>query len=586
MKLGLNISHDSGAAITDSVGNVLSAVSEERITRIKNHMGIPTNSIDFLFRNNTVEIDECVIGGNKDISKETARQLVFGLYGNPSSPSGKWFPNIAPGQSKNEKLKNVSAQKLVESELTIRFPHIFQGIKFTWDNHHDSHLGCAVGISQGTKRLLISLDNAGDGESGAIGITETGSFKSLSRISSLDSLGALYSAVTERYNFKEGSHEGKITGLAAMGISSEAVEILSGHIRIKNGNISLVRAHKLKDIAIGKAFSNFGINLKSKMQLSQIIDLAESKTVNYADLAFAIQKVLEDSVIEIVKYWSNKTQIHDVSLAGGVFANVKLNQKLSESKYLNDVQVFPHMGDGGIALGSIWSQLAKRGELSTNNLFENMYLAPQTSREDTVRLNEAKNDLALEIIEYSEENFAFEVATCVNNGMIVAQHSGNMEFGPRALGNRSLLVDPRRSDMVSMINKRLKRTEFMPLAPIVMAEAFDTYFIKSSTQSLIPFEYMTMTCNVKDEWRTVLPAVTHVDGTARPQILTQSTNKRMYGVLEAFSKISGLHLLVNTSLNIHEEPINFVLEDSIKALKLKAFDILFFENFKITLRNN
>jgi carbamoyltransferase len=583
MKIGLAISHDASVSITTDRGEVISAIGEERLTRVKNHIGLPVNSINLLTKNlNKSELNECIIGTNKNLSFRDAKQIVFNLVGNPSNPVGKWTP-VAPGQKNNLTLFGNSPYEIVENKLRLDFPDVFSKIKFTWENHHDSHLGCGLGMSLNSRRLLVSLDNAGDGESGAIGITDSGNFNSLCRISSLDSLGAMYTAVTEKYNFRGGSHEGKITGLAALGSHSEAIEILSQFVSIKSGNVKILNVHKLKDIVVGKVASKFGLTLKTKMQLNQIIDLAESKTVNYADLAFAVQFILEKSVLELVSYWIDETGISDLSLAGGVFANVKLNQRISEFEKVSDVQIFPNMGDGGIAVGGIWSQLAKRGQLSQGPLFPDMYLSPENQAEDEFELRKLGSDPVLRIETLSNETLPRDVAKSVSDGFIVAFHTGQMEFGPRALGNRSLLIDPRRGDLVSIVNKRLKRTEFMPFAPIVLEEKFHEYFMKSNEQSMTPFHYMTMTCNVKKEYWEKIPAVTHKDGTARPQTINRETNRVVHEVILEFSKLTGLYLLVNTSLNIHEEPINYSLNDSVKALKLNAFDFLYFNNYKISL---
>jgi carbamoyltransferase len=585
MKIGLAISHDASVAITSDHGEIISAIGEERITRVKNHVGIPVESIKILTEgSDKPQINECIIGTHKNLSIPEAWRMVSALEKNPSNPPGKWLP-VSPGQKEKLKLLGNSAHGIIQNHLKYAFPEVFSATKFTWENHHDSHLGCALGMSNNSEKLLVSLDGAGDGESGAIGIAGNGKFHSIARIKNLDSLGELYTAVTSRYNFKPGSHEGKITGLAAFGAHSEAVEILSKHVLVKSGQVKILHCNKLKDIVVGKIYSKLGIRAKTKMQLSEIVELAESQTSNYADLAFAVQKVLEKSVLELLEYWTDKTGISDVALAGGVFANVKLNQRISESEFIRDVQIFPNMGDGGIAVGGIWSQLAKRGELPPTKLFNHMYLAPDNAITDMQALEQVKIDPELRIELLSVENFSLDIAKSINNGLIAAFHTGQMEFGPRALGNRSLLIDPRRGDLVSIVNKRLKRTEFMPFAPIVMEEKFGEYFEKQPTQSLEPFKFMTITCNVRSQYQQILPAVTHVDGTARPQVVDQQTNPKIYQVLVEFSKITGLHLLVNTSLNLHEEPINYLLDDSIRALKLNGFDILYFENYKITLKS-
>jgi carbamoyltransferase len=156
-----------------------------------------------------------------------------------------------------------------------------------------------------------------------------------------------------------------------------------------------------------------------------------------------------------------------------------------------------------------------------------------------------------------------------------------MEFGPRALGNRSILADPRSRDILNTLNQRLKRTEFMPFAPMVTDTSFREYFW-TQNNSLQPFEYMAMTCKVNDKFQKLIPAVTHVDGTARPQIVSRSGNPLIYSILENFQVLTGIPVLVNTSLNIHEEPINYGVTDSLNGLQKSAFDTLVFKNMLIS----
>jgi carbamoyltransferase len=395
-------------------------------------------------------------------------------------------------------------------------------------------------------------------------------------------LGNLYSAVTSRYNFTPGKHEGKITGLAAFGSHSKAVDILLEHVKIINGVPEIVFAKDLKSRLASRVVSRLGMSVKSFRTLEQIVDLAESNTDSYPDLAFAVQLVLEKSVTEIVEYWVKQTGISKISLAGGVFANVKLNQRISELDCVSDVKVFPNMGDGGIALGGIWANLSREGNVSNSPLYNSMYLAPESLKSND-EAAVARNDSQLICQSFGDDILFEEIAADIARNRMVAIHNGNMEFGPRALGNRSLLLDPRRAEILKTANERLKRTEFMPFAPIVLKEHFLSYFNISSTQSIQPFEYMAMTCNVNRALAEKIPAVVHIDNTARPQVVTEESNKFVYKILVEFFKLTGIPLLVNTSLNVHEEPINYVLQDSIKALKSGAIDVIYSENYKIEL---
>lgn len=578
--LGISLSHDSTAAITDNQGKALGAIAEERISRIKNHTGIPLLAMEALM-NSFGSVSKIVIGTHAMLSSHDAAKLIAQENEMPSSPRGKWPSHTYPGF---QMPKGTSPQKAVEKVIVNKFPDL-QGIPFVWTNHHDGHIGSALGmVHQVKSALLISLDGQGDGESGAISSWNSGQLRSLNRYGYLDSLGELYSAVTRRYNFKAMQHEGKITGLAAFGSNSAAVEILQSFIEVDKGNLRILRTDNLKKRLLGKTLRTLGIKSRVGLTLEEIVSLAESKTDSYADLAFAVQKVLEDSVIEVLNHYCRETGFKNLSLSGGVFSNVKLNQKISQMESVEDVKVFPNMGDGGISLGGVWTHLQSTQSLSTETLFDDLYLAPLSSKDIGI-LDEIIHSELFNTLTFSNESSLIGfIAEQVASKKIVALHNSSMEFGPRALCNRSLLADPRDSEINRILNLRLKRTEFMPFAPVVRLEDFEEFFDVSKTQSLTPFLYMTMTANVKSRVSLKIPAVVHVDGTARPQVVSKESNKFIHELLTEFGKISGISVLINTSLNIHEEPINFSLQDSINGLIRSAFDILIYKNYAIRLR--
>ncbi len=591
MYLGLNISHDSSVALTDSKGNVISALAEERVSRRKNHLGIPRKALELVLSgSNYVDIEKIIIGSNSTLNWSYALRMVQDLEGNPSNPEGSWLPP-APGASYKyrdlHRNLNANTRELVEFSIKGLLPNEIKSIPVIWEKHHDSHLGCALGCISGTDSLLFSFDGEGDGESGAIGIKlgESKKVQTLHRIDRLDSLGLLYSAVTRRYNFIGGKHEGKITGLAAYGSNSAAIDILLSHIKVKNGKVNLIRAKTLKSKITSLALSQLGFSRKEFRTLAQIIDVAESKTMNYADLAFAVQYCLEKSMLEIISFWVDRYSVRNISLAGGVFSNVKLNQKISEMEIVNDVKVFPNMGDGGIALGGIWSYLDRNNSLGKNPLYSSMYLAPETIETDDLEILDVKKDNSFMLTELSSEQLVILAANDIAKGKICALHNGRMEFGPRALGNRSLLLDPRDRDIVQTVNQKLKRTEFMPFAPVILLKHFHDYFEVSPTQSLQPFYYMTMTCKVKQSVQHKIQAVVHKDFTARPQIVDSNSNLILNNILEEFNKITGIPMVVNTSLNVHEEPINFKLIESIQLIKDGTIDVLYTKRYRITLNN-
>jgi carbamoyltransferase len=589
MYLGLNLSHDASVGLTSRNGYVISALAEERISRRKNHHGIPRRSLAIILDSiDYSEIEKIIIGSHNSLSWENAARMVHDLDGNPSNPEGLWR-SLSPGSS--QKFKELfeknqgDPKKLIQTTISELLPSKLRNIPFIWEKHHDSHLGCALGnLTQGNN-LLFSFDGEGDGESGAIGVKRKGiqGVEILHRIDRLDSLGLLYSAVTRRYNFIGGRHEGKITGLAAYGSNSEAVDILLSHIKVKNGQVELIRAKKLKSKAMSLILNNLGVSNRHFRTLTQIIDVAESKTVNYADLAFAVQETLEKSMLEIISYHAKSQNIYNISLAGGVFSNVKLNQKISELEFIKDVRIFPNMGDGGIALGGIWSYLDRNNDLGLHSLYDSMYLSPEKFESESLDMSEINQDVQLKVVVLSSKDFAYSVAKDIAEGKIVALHDGRMEFGPRALGNRSILLDPRVESIVEVVNKKLRRTEFMPFAPVVLSRYFHDYFDVSPTQSHQPFLYMTMTCKVRHNMQPFIPAVVHKDGTARPQIVDQQSNPLLYGILNEFYKLTSVPLVVNTSLNVHEEPINYKLSESVKLVKDKTIGVLYTKKMRITL---
>ena len=570
--LGINISHDASVAVLDKNGKILKAVSEERLSRKKNHSGIPIRAINYI-KDFNYDIETVVIGSDSKLSKRKLEVMESQISGLASASEGENWPYVVPGfrSSKTLNVKNGF------ETLILKHFDFLNAATFKWMNHHDSHLGQSLSVSSNDLTLLMSLDGHGDGESGAIAVSRDYHLKNLSRFKELDSLGDLYSAVTKRYNFKINRHEGKITGLAGFGEYSGGVEVLLKYVNIKAGkpyihNLSGLKSRIVKNLVPRRFTKKFILDMDS------IVQLAENETKNYADLAFAIQFVLEESVLEIARYWKAKTNTERLAVAGGVFSNVKLNQRLAEELNFKSVRVFPNMGDGGISVGGVWAYLEKSGRLEMPvDILQSMYLASNVENLSEI---EIAKQFKLSFQAITRKELPVEIASCVNEGKMVGLHFGDMEFGPRALGNRSIVIDPRIKSINEIANKRLKRTEFMPFAPVVLAEFSRKYFELDKIPDLMPFLFMTMTCSVRQEHRSLIPAVVHIDGTARPQIIYKESNLLYWEVLEQFRILSGLPILVNTSFNVHEEPINFTLSDSLLALNQDAVDIVFTQSGK------
>jgi carbamoyltransferase len=370
-------------------------------------------------------------------------------------------------------------------------------------------------------------------------------------VPSFDSLGDYYAYVTQVSGFKAGKHEGKITGLASYGEPTYRA-VFDKFIRYQEGTI----------VNVGNTFRHAALKK---------ITAALPPDYSRENLAATVQDVAEDISRRYVSYWKKRTGRSNVALAGGVFANVKINQRIHEIPGVDSVFVFPAMSDEGIAAGAalvLWSRVNPRARPTGGYCFDHVYLGPEFSDEKIATA------LSSEGIEFTiPKDNAAQVARLVHEGWVVARFDGRMEYGPRALGNRSILYRPDEPEVNDWLNKRLGRTEFMPFAPAALAEDAHEYFVglEGARQTA---RFMTITFDCTDLMKRTCPGVVHVDGTARPQLVSASDNPTYYRIIKEFKRLSGLSCIVNTSFNIHEEPIVCTPQDAIRAFKIGHLDAL------------
>jgi carbamoyltransferase len=294
-----------------------------------------------------------------------------------------------------------------------------------------------------------------------------------------------------------------------------------------------------------------------------------------------VQRLLEDRIAEIIKFWVDKTGISDIVVAGGIFANVKFNQRIGELDCVDSLFVFPDMGDGGTAYGAaIYSEVARNGYHPARFCLHDVYLGPDFSDED-IRA-ELEKDPRIKF--QRSDDVAADTAKHIASGRIVGWFQGRMEYGPRALGHRSILASPVDSTINTWLNERLNRTEFMPFAPSCLYEYADELFEIRKPSLKRPAEFMTITFRMKDEWVKRAPAVSHVDQTARPQLVRKDVDPLYHRLLSEYLGLTGLPLLINTSFNVHEEPIVCKPSEGIKALQSGMVDVLTIGNFVATYK--
>ena len=415
------------------------------------------------------------------------------------------------------------------------------GDKLKRFEHHLSHAANAYLASGMERALIITLDGYGTGLAGSVSIGEGGKIKRLQNIKYPCSLGRFYENVTAALGYKPDRHAGKIVGLAAYGDPSVLGEVLLGRFKQANGEYQILDA------------------------LNYFFDRFLATKFTMIDVAAAYQHVLEVVATNLVDYWVRKTGCANVVLSGGVTANVKMNQRIFEVPGVENIFVYPNMGDGGCGTG-LALHLSLDGRM--REPLNDAYLGPEYTDSE---MEKALRDAGLQY--KRPNNIAGEVARKIHQGRVVARFGGRMEYGPRALGNRSILFHAKDPEVNQWLNQRLGRTEFMPFAPVTPWEdRYDYYENLSGAEHAAQFMTVTFDCTAK--MKDNCPAAVHIDGTARPQLVRREVNPIYYDILREHEKLSGISTLINTSYNMHEEPIVCTPADAVRAFPDGRLDTL------------
>jgi carbamoyltransferase len=423
-------------------------------------------------------------------------------------------------------------------------------------DHHASHAYSAYMTSGYDRCLTVTIDNMGDGLSCGAFVCENGKCLPVERISALHSPGQFYGEITQFLGFDPLKHAGKITGLAAYGDGSKAYHIMeelfqfdSGTMQFKLPNL-LTRTPKSGPYKKLKGFSR-------------------------EDVAAGAQRRLEDVVIEFIKPLLKKNSMNKIALAGGVFGNVRLNQKIFELDEVDEIFIHPGMGDCGLSMGACLLYLAEKENMKPGKL-EHAYLGPEYSDAE-IENTLTKFGLKFEKINGIEKR----IAQLLTEGKVIGRFNGRMEYGPRALGNRSILYQPNDVTVNDWLNKRLKRTEFMPFAPVTMVDHASTCYKNIEGQEDTA-RFMTIAMDCTDFMKKTSQGVVHVDNTARPQFISEKENGSYYAILKEYYKLTGIPGIINTSFNMHEEPIVCSPEDAVRAFLQGKIDCLAISSYLVT----
>jgi carbamoyltransferase len=554
--------HDSVAALFSDY-DLKAAVQLERLTRVKGagrtHPDACVDEVLTIAGATRADID--VISMSRTLLDTKYFRRMTGL---------RWLKELAFRRPRGKTLQYMTHE--IRRYQSKNYDDLFDLAAFRRDgrfrpstrlhfsNHHEAHALPTLFYSPWNDALLVTADGGGDTvnyshRSFADGAIKTiyGGEECLFINQPIDSLGRAYSAATLALGFRINRHEGKLTGLAALGEPVCAAEI---------GSYFRVDEH-------GRVHSTFSGFSHMKRFMRQL-----AKRTTREDLAASIQQVLEDTMLRSIKTLMVRYPSKHLGLSGGVFANVRLNRLLAEQLELDEVFIFPAMGDEGLPVGSALIYLLERDGLASwldrRRPLGSVFLG----RDYTSAIDPAL--AALPNVSRAEGPPVAEAVRRLVNGEIGAIFTGRMEYGPRALGARSILANPSRRETHDLLNQRLVRTEFMPFAPVVAAERASDVFDVNAVNARA-CQYMTMACDVRPQWRDRIPAIVHVDGSARPQTIRREDNPLYYDIVRGFEAASGLPVLVNTSFNVHEEPIVNAPIECAKALTDRRIDFVITE---------
>jgi len=578
--------HDSASCLIHD-GKIIAAAQEERFTRKKNDASFPHNAVQFCLNQaqiNPSDIDYCVFYEKPFVKFERLLETYLAF-----APKGFLsFASAIPAWIKN---------KLFQKSLLVKNLSNTLGNQINWkerllfSEHHLSHAASAFYPSPFDKAAVLTLDGVGEWTTTSLAIGSGKELKVIKEIHFPHSLGLLYSAFTFYLGFKVNSGEYKVMGLAPYGKPKYVDLIKKNLIRVAaDGSYQIDMSYFSYATGltmINKKFCNLfgGLPRKPDSKLRQ-------RDMN---LAASIQKVTEEILVKLASSIARETGEKNLCLAGGVALNCVANGILYRKKIFENIWIQPASGDAGGAIGaalSFWyANHAQERNLSYDyDQMNGSYLGPEFSDNE---INKSLIDCGANFHKVNEDKLIDRVSTYIKEGKAIGWMQGRMEFGPRALGGRSIIASPLLPDMQKRLNHKIKfRESFRPFAPSVLFEHVGDWFEHESES-----RYMLLVANVKkdkrlsvldetvsgfeklDQLRSIVPAITHVDYSARIQTVHKDTNSKFYAVIEKFYEKTGCPLVVNTSFNVRGEPIVCSPEDAFKCFMGTNLDILAVGNF-------
>ena len=571
--LGINAYHADGSAVLLKDGELIVAVEEERFRRIKHWAGFPTESIAKVLEIGGITgADISHVGLSRDPKANLLKKAAFAVSNRMKVSN---IVNRTKNLRKVHDVRDPLAAALGVADKDLPQVHFVE--------HHPSHLASAFFVSPFDDASLCAIDGFGDYVSTSTGIGRGNKIEMLSKVSYPHSLGVLYTAVTQHLGFPNYGDEFKVMGLAPYGSPEYTKELRNLVTLTKGGDFELTRKYfRHWDEGVEMEWEG-GIPTMGPLYTSELDNLlgparakGEPLTPKHENIARSLQAVYEECAFHVLNGLWERTKNPRLCLAGGCAMNSVANGKVRDETPFTDVYIQPAAGDNGTALGAayqVWNQILGKPR---GFVMEHGYWGTQYPDADVTPIVDERNDAdwRYEHTRFdTEEEVCRETAQLISEGNVIGWYQGKMEWGARALGNRSILADARRGDMRDLINAKIKfREKFRPFAPSILEESMDDYFVGAAAD---PF--MQQVYPVREDKRAILPAITHADGSGRLQTVSNRTNPRYYRLIKEFEKLTGVPVLLNTSFN-ENEPIVDTPEQALDCFMRTRMDVIVVNN--------
>lgn len=576
--LGINAFHADASAALIQDGMIVGAVEEERFRRIKHWAGFPSESIKWCLKQANCKIGDIDhIAINTDPKAHQGKRVLYTL---------KTMPSI---RFVLKRLINKRQRSDLRQQLSEVFPEEDISSELHFIEHHRAHLASAFYPSAFNEAAIVSVDGFGDFASGAWGFGRSSDLQIDGHIYFPHSLGAFYTAITQYLGFPNYGDEYKVMGLAPYG-RPVYVEKMHKIVELNSDgtyslNLSYFQHAGKKDIDHQWSYGSPQVGRHWSSELESLLGPARSKeqelSQHHMDIAMSTQVMYEEALFHLLDMLHAKYDNPNICIAGGCGANSVANGKISQRTKFKNVYVQAAAGDAGGALGAaldVWHQLT---DIRCKPM-ENAYLGYSTKAGEInsvlteERVRSRLDEANCSVRELSDSEICDIVSDALIKGFVVGWFEGKMEWGPRALGHRSILGDPRRSDMKEILNKKIKRREsFRPFAPSILRDKVKDWFYSDGD---VP--YMMQVFVIREEKRQLIPAVTHVDGTGRLQTVTEHENGRYFQLIRAFYEKTGVPMILNTSFNENEPIVCHPIEALDCFLRTKM-DLLVLDGFVI-----